>query len=184
MSEFRVSWHFFSYPHFPFGNGHFDCNSQDSLDWAAFQGTVDGVVSNGRAGGGVPLLLFGLLCSDCREDFPDWLGQKSCRTKVPRIFRIFVPNFAPNFPRIFRGVFVLCFVGIGDQKKFAKNPRLFSMQNSQANTKKIFTKCFWRAGKVTTGSSSRSPHFAHTPTEAMLKMAVAILGVVYILLLS
>ena len=24
------------------------------------------------------------------------LGQKSCRTKVPRIFRIFVPNFAPN----------------------------------------------------------------------------------------
>ena len=25
------------------------------------------------------------------------LGQKSCRTKVPRIFRIFVPNFAPNF---------------------------------------------------------------------------------------
>ena len=25
------------------------------------------------------------------------LGQKSCRTKVSRIFRIFVPNFAPNF---------------------------------------------------------------------------------------
>ena len=39
------------------------------------------------------------------------LGQKSCRTKVSRIFRIFVPNFAPNFapnfPRIFRGLFVL-----------------------------------------------------------------------------
>ena len=36
---------------------------------------------------------------------PEILGQKSCRTKVPRIFRIFVPNFAPgfapNFPRIF-----------------------------------------------------------------------------------
>ena len=33
------------------------------------------------------------------------LGQESCRTKVSRIFRIFVPNFAPNFapnfPRIF-----------------------------------------------------------------------------------
>ena len=29
------------------------------------------------------------------------LGQKSCRTKVSRIFlQIFVPNFAPNFPRI------------------------------------------------------------------------------------
>ena len=80
------------------------------------------------------------------------LGQRSGRTKVPRIFRIFVPNFlpnfAPNFPRIFRGVFVLCFPGNGDQKKFTKNPRPFSMQNSQANTKKIFTKCFWRAGEV------------------------------------
>ena len=83
----------------------------------------------------------------------DRLGQESCRTKVSRIFRIFVPNFAPNFapnfPRIFRGFFVLRFVGDGDQKKFTKNPRHFSMQNSQANTKKIFTKFFWRAGKVT-----------------------------------
>ena len=26
------------------------------------------------------------------------LGQKSCRTKVPRIFWIFVPNILPNFP--------------------------------------------------------------------------------------
>ena len=68
------------------------------------------------------------------------LGQKSCRTKVSRIFRIFVPNFAPNFapnfPRIFRGLFVLRLVGDGDQKQFTKNPRHFSMQNSQANTKK------------------------------------------------
>ena len=83
----------------------------------------------------------------------DLLGQKSCRTKVSRIFRIFVPNFAPNFapnfPRIFRGLFVLRFVGDGEQKKFTKNPRHFSMQNSQANTKKIFTKFFWRAGRVT-----------------------------------
>ena len=81
------------------------------------------------------------------------LGQKSCRPKVPRIFINFVPNFAPNFapnfPRSFRGFFVLRFVGNGDKKKFTKNPRHFSMQNSQANTKKIFTKCFWRAGKVT-----------------------------------
>ena len=81
------------------------------------------------------------------------LGQKSGRTKVSRIFRIFVPNFAPNFapnfPRIFRGLFVLRFAGDGDQKKFTKNPRRFSMQNSQANTKKIFTKFFWGvAGKV------------------------------------
>ena len=59
------------------------------------------------------------------------LGQKNRRTKVPRIFPIFVPNFAPNFapnfPRIFWGVSVLHFVGNGDQKKFTKNPRRFSM---------------------------------------------------------
>ena len=31
---------------------------------------------------------------------------------------------------------MLRFVGNGDQKKFTKNPGHFSMQNSQANTKK------------------------------------------------
>ena len=44
---------------------------------------------------------------------------------------------------------MLGFVGNGDQKKFTKNPPHLSMQNSQANTKKIFTKFFWGAGKVT-----------------------------------
>ena len=81
-----------------------------------------------------------------------WLGQKSCRTKLSRIFRCFgpsfAPNFAPNFPRIFWGVFVLHFVGDGDQKKFTTNPRHFSMQNSQANSKKKSTIFFWRAVKV------------------------------------
>ena len=43
---------------------------------------------------------------------------------------------------------MLRFVGDGDQKNFNKNPRHFSMQNPQANTKKIFTKFFWRVGKV------------------------------------
>ena len=90
---------------------------------------------------------------------PLLLSQKSCRTKVSRIFRIFVPNFAPNFapnfPRIFRGLFVLRLVGDGDQKKFTKNPRHFSMQNPQANTEKLFTKCFWRGGKVTYYSLAR-----------------------------
>ena len=38
---------------------------------------------------------------------------------------------------------MLRFVGDGDQKRFTKNPRHFSMQNSQAKTKKIFTKCFF-----------------------------------------
>ena len=67
------------------------------------------------------------------------LGQKSCRTKAPRIFRFFSPNFSPNFtpnfPRFCWGFFVLHFVGNGDQKKFTKNPR-------QANTKKIIHKIF------------------------------------------
>ena len=44
---------------------------------------------------------------------------------------------------------MLRFVGKGDQKKFTKNPRHFSMQNSQANANKIFTNFFWRAGKIT-----------------------------------
>ena len=82
------------------------------------------------------------------------LGQESRRTKVSRIFRIFVPNFQfcpefcseffPNFSRTFRA----SFRERRRPEKFTKNPRHFSMQNSQANTKKIFTKFFWRAGKV------------------------------------
>ena len=63
------------------------------------------------------------------------LGQKVAERKFPESPN-FLPNFALNFPRISRGVFVLCFVGNGDQKKFTKNPRPFSMQNSQRNTKK------------------------------------------------
>ena len=64
-------------------------------------------------------------CSD------NTLGQKSCRTKLSRIFGIFVPdfvpNFAPNFPRIFWGLFVLRFVGDGDQKKIhQKSPPFFN----------------------------------------------------------
>ena len=61
----------------------------------------------------------------------------------------FCPEFCSELSRIFRGVFVLRFVGNGDQEKFTKNPRHFSMQNSQANTKQIFTKFFWRVGKET-----------------------------------
>ena len=45
---------------------------------------------------------------------PKSLGQRSCRTKFPRIFQFFLPDFAPNFalnfPRIFQGFFVLRFV--------------------------------------------------------------------------
>ena len=52
-------------------------------------------------------------------------------------FSNFCPEFCSEFSRIFRGLFVLRFVGDGDQKKFTKNPRHFSMQNSRVNTKNI-----------------------------------------------
>ena len=68
--------------------------------------------------------------------FPEFF-EFSCRI-LPRILLRIFPEFFE----------VLRFVGNGDQKKFTKNPRHFSMQNSQANTKNIFTKIFWRAGKV------------------------------------
>ena len=81
-----------------------------------------------------------LQCKKCGEVFGDKfkaffsrekLGQKSCRTKVSRIFRFFVPdfapNFAPNFPRIFRGFFVLHFCGRRRPEKFhPKSPPFFN----------------------------------------------------------
>ena len=87
-----------------------------------------------------------------------WFDQKRCRTKSPRIFRLFDPNVAPekapNFLRIIQGLFVLCFLGNRDHKKFTKNPCHFSMPNPQANSKKNSTKVFWRAGKVTFGAAT------------------------------
>ena len=62
--------------------------------------------------------------------------------------RIFVPNFhAEFFPKSSRS-FRAAFRGKRRPEKITKNPRHFSMQNSQANTKKNSTKGFWRAGKV------------------------------------
>ena len=52
---------------------------------------------------------------------------------------------SPNFrilPRIFWGVFVLRFVGNGDQIKFTKDPCHFLMQNSRANIRKNVHKHF------------------------------------------
>ena len=60
----------------------------------------------------------------------------------------FCPEFCSEFSRIFRGFFVLRFVGDGEQKKFTKSPCHLSMQNSQANAKKYSQNSSWRAGKV------------------------------------
>ena len=66
------------------------------------------------------------------------------------------------WPRVFWGVFVLRFVGIGDQIKLTNNPRHFSMQKFQANSKKKFTKVFWRAGKATVlGPLTLAPQKTH-----------------------
>ena len=93
------------------------------------------------------------------------LGQKSCRTKVPRIFRIFVPNFAPNFPRIFLRRFFFCFVSweTETRKIHQKSPPFFQYKNSQAkHEKKIFTECFlesrqsnktWQCFMLSTGGT-------------------------------
>ena len=62
---------------------------------------------------------------------PDFelLGQKNRRTKVPRIFRFFVPNFAPNFapnfPRFFEEF--SCFVSweTETRKNSPKIPAIF-----------------------------------------------------------
>ena len=65
-------------------------------------------------------------------------------------FSNFRPEFCPECCSEFSPNFS-CFVSWGTEtrKKFTKNPRHFSMRNSQANTLQLFTKCFWRAGKVT-----------------------------------
>ena len=68
------------------------------------------------------------------------LGQESCRPKVSWIFWYFVPscapNFAPNFPRIFRGFFALRFVGDGDQKNSPKIPAIFQCKIPRQTRKK------------------------------------------------
>ena len=73
------------------------------------------------------------------ESFPNFSNFR------PESCPEFCSEFSPNFSRTFRA----SFRGRRRPEKFTKNPRHFSMQNSQANTKKIFTNFFWRAGRVT-----------------------------------
>ena len=55
---------------------------------------------------------------------------------------------------------MLRFMGDGDQKKFTKNPHHFSMQNSQASSKKKSTKSFLesrQSEKVLLDVASKGP---------------------------
>ena len=90
-------------------------------------------------------LVFGFLVRSGKsqnESFPNFSNFR------PEFCPEFCSEFSPNFSR----TFCASFRGRRRPEKFTKNPRHFSMQNSQANTKKIFTKFFWRAGKVTLGA--------------------------------
>ena len=60
--------------------------------------------------------------------WPKQLGQKSCRTKFPRIFRVFVPNppnFAPNFPEFFEEFSCFVWLETETRKNSPKIPAFF-----------------------------------------------------------
>ena len=68
------------------------------------------------------------------------LGQKSCRTKVSRIFRIFVPDFLPNFPPNLPEFFkdFSCFVSweTETRKNSPKIPAIFQCKIPRQTRKK------------------------------------------------
>ena len=68
------------------------------------------------------------------------LGQKSCRTKVSRIFRIFVPNFAPNFapnfPEFFEDFSCLVSWETETRKNSPKIPAIFQGKIPRQTRKK------------------------------------------------
>ena len=96
-------------------------------------------------------------------------GQKSCRTKVPPFFFcFFVPNFAPNFysefsPNFWRSFRALFRGKRRPEKLHQKSPPFFSMQNSQANSKRKSTKVFLESGQFAaiwrTKSADITPSF-------------------------
>ena len=67
-----------------------------------------------------------------------FFGQRSCRTKVSRIFRIFVPNFAPNFAPNFSRIFRASFRGRRRPEKIhQKSPPFFNMKFPGKHEKNI-----------------------------------------------
>ena len=93
----------------------------------------------------------GQLCKVCENFFARHIAHLVRSEKLQNESSPNFSNFAPTFPQLFKGFFVLRFVGNGDQKEITKNPRRFSMQYSQANIQKNIHNIFWRAGVVTFG---------------------------------
>ena len=92
------------------------------------------------------------------------LGHEVAERKFPE----FSEFSSRILPRNLLRIFVLRFVGNGDQKNSTKNPLHFSMQNSHAKMKKIFTKYFRRAGTETTRTKKDIPGRTSPTREAPL----------------
>ena len=116
-----------------------------------------------------PAKSFGLALQIDSSESPNSLGQESRSPKVPRIFRIFVPNFAPSFspnffPKFLRS-FRASFRGeMETRKNSPKIPAIFKCKIPRQIRKKIFTKCFWRGGKVII----RADHFRALDLDPLL----------------
>ena len=81
---------------------------------------------------------------------PKWYGQSSCRTKSSPNYSNFHAEICPECcsefsPKVFEE---FSFFVSWETETFTENPRHFSMQNFQANSKKKSTKVFLRTGKL------------------------------------
>ena len=89
--------------------------------------------------------------------------------KFPEFFEFLSRISSRILLRIFPELFeeFSCFISqeTETRKKSTKNPRPFSMQNSQANTQKIFTNIFWRAGKLRVKHEQKSEVNKKGPAE-------------------
>ena len=96
------------------------------------------------------------------------LGQKSCRTEVSRIFRIFSTNFAAEFCSEFSPDFLRSFRASfrgkrRPEKIHQKSPPFSNAKFPGKFRRKNFTEVFWRAGKVEKYNFHREflLHFMH-----------------------
>ena len=90
-----------------------------------------------------------------------FLGQKSCKTKIPRNFRILSRIFLRNFPGFFEDFW--CLVSLEtDTTKIHQNPLPVSMPHPQANTNKNTHIILLRACKVRYSHSMPNAKFDHT----------------------
>ena len=73
------------------------------------------------------------------------LGQKSRRRKVPRIFRMFIPNFAPqhapSFPRSFKRLFCALFPGVWRHLNLPRISAIFLCQMPGKSIERIHKSC-------------------------------------------